>query len=318
MGSLLIVTLLVALASCGKEKPDPWKLPPPGLLERGEPKHLRYTYYPPLAHRVVTFHYFIPATGDITTMPILFAMHGAERNGAAQITNWRNIANQRQIMVFAPQFASELYPSNDYQFAGVSYSGTGWIPKNREDWTISIIEHMFDFIKHQTGNTATQYDIWGHSAGGQFTHRLVFFLSTQGRMRMAVASNPSAWIMPTTEGYGEENFGFPYSLRRTPYTMDDIAIWFSKDMVVHIGTNDTATSREVDASLSMTPGAVAQGPSRYDRAHFFFNFSKDVAEKAGLPFNWRLVEVPNTGHSSSGMITRATVGAADLLYNDRR
>jgi len=73
----------------------------------------------------------------------------------------------------------------------------------------------------------------------------------------------------------------------------------------------------VDASLSMTPGAVAQGASRYERAHFFYNFAKEAAEKAGLPFNWRIVEVPEVGHSSRRMVQMPVVGAADLLYDDR-
>jgi hypothetical protein len=175
---------------------------------------------------------------------------------------------------------------------------------------------MFDWVKEQTGNTNTTYDFWGHSAGGQITHRTLCFLPNP-RMRMVVSSNPSAWVVPTTAGYGAALHGYPHSLRGTPYGASFIADYLARPLVVHIGTNDTATSQAVDPSLSMTAGSVAQGASRYDRAHFFYNFGRQAAQTAGVPFNWRIVEVPGVGHSSRGMVQARGVGAADLLYDDR-
>ena len=286
-----------------------------GLLHQGTGS-IEYTFHPPLAHRPVKLYFHIPEHGDPTTMPILFAMHGADRIGANQIENWRSIANERHVMVFAPQFSTPPYLENDYQFAGISGSSTSWVNRDPETWTATLIEHMFDWVKEQTGNTNATYDFWGHSAGGQITHRTLCFLPNP-RMRMVVSSNPSAWVVPTTAGYGTALHGYPHSLRGTPYGASFIADYLARPLVVHIGTNDTATSQAVDPSLSMTAGSVAQGASRYDRAHFFYNFGRQAAQTAGVPFNWRIVEVPGVGHSSRGMVQARGVGAADLLYDDR-
>jgi len=134
---------------------------------------------------------------------------------------------------------------------------------------------------------------------------------------MVVSSNPSAWVFPTTEGYGEASHSYPHSLKNTPFGEDFIATYLSRPLIVHIGTTDTASSQAVDRSLSMAPAAVAQGASRFDRAHSFYKFAKEAAQKAGVPFNWRLVEVPGVGHSGRGMVRTPIVGAADLLYPDR-
>ena len=306
--------VLLILASCTSKDHIP--APSSGLLHRGTDS-LKYTYYAPLADRPVVLYYHIPEDGDIRTMPILFAMHGSERDAKYQIDTWKNIANQRQIMVFAPCFTRELYPGNRaYQFAGVSDSDYTWLEKSQDKWTISLIENLFDFIKAQTSNGAATYDLWGHSAGAQFSHRLLFFLP-EARVRMVVSSNAGSYLMPTLTGYGTGNYGFPHSLKGTPYTANDLTAYFARPLIVHLGTADIATTAEQDSALPVSVEAKAQGASRFERGHYFFNFAKEAAEAASVHFNWRLVEVAGVAHNSRRMAQTDVTGAADLLYPDR-
>ncbi|MCL2416491.1 MAG: hypothetical protein FWD02_00960 [Bacteroidales bacterium] len=290
---------------------------PLGLLDFGTGS-IVYNFHPPMATHPVRLHYHIPRGGDPTTMPIVFSMHGNGRNAVGQINAWRAFADEHQIMVFAPEFSTQFFPGNiQYHRGWVSSSGTSWVPRPQEQWSFTLIEHMFDFILEQTGSTETQYDIVGHSAGSQFVHRMMFFLP-DARIRTGIASNAGFYMMPTLTGaYGGGTFNFPYSLggTGTTFSQADLEAYFGRNLIVHLGMADTIQ----DSDVSVTPGANAQSggrPNRVERGHFFFNFAREAAEAAGVPFNWQLVEVPGVAHNSSGMIQAPTVGSAALLFTN--
>ena len=56
-----------------------------------------YTPASPLNTKPITVYYRIPA-GDISTMPILFAFHGDERNGSDYRDYWISMANANGFM----------------------------------------------------------------------------------------------------------------------------------------------------------------------------------------------------------------------------
>ena len=317
MPCLLRAFFLLSSCSSGEDEPLTFPTPPSGLLKSGT-HTLEYTYYAPLPKQPVTLYYHIPEDGNVQTMPVLFLMHGANRDGMYQIDTWKAIANERQIMIFAPEFSSTYYPGNrSYQYGGVSNSENSWIKLDPDKWTVSLIEHLFDFVKQQTGNINSKYDLWGHSAGAQFSHRLMFHLP-QARIRMAVVSNSGSYLIPSLEGYGAApGYAYPFSLKGTPYTADDIKAYFARNMVVHLGTNDLCTTQACDSQLPMSSAAVAQGASRYERGTFFYNYAKTTAASLSLPFNWQLVEVVGVDHNSRRMAQTRTTGAADLLYGNK-
>jgi len=286
---------------------------PMGMFDFGT-GYIVYNFHPPLANFPVRLHYHIPR-GDPTTMPILFSMHGNGRNAVGQINAWRAIAEEHQVMVFAPEFSTQFFPGNiQYHRGWVSSSGTSWNPRPQEQWSFTLIEQMFDFILEQTGSKETHYDIVGHSAGSQFIHRMMFFLP-DARIRTGIAANAGFYMMPTLTGeYGGGVFGFPYSLGGTGTTFNqaDLEAYFARNLIVHLGVADSIQ----DGDVNVTPGANAQGdgPSRLSRGHFFYNFAKQKAEAMGVPFSWRLVEVPGVAHSAQGMIQAPNVGSAALLF----
>ena len=310
----LFLISLFAFFGC-KEKIEPSK-ETPMLLSYGLDS-LTFKEYEPLSSKPVKLYYYIPDNGDVKAMPILFAMHGADRQGLYQIETWKDIAQDKSIMVFAPEFTISQYPEKDYQFGGVSYSTTTYSEKPEEEWTFNIIEAMFDYIKEMTGNKSEKYDLWGHSAGSQFSHRLSLFMK-DARVSRVVISNAGFYTVPNPNGIIKDGktYSYPYSTKGTNLSEDDLKSYFSKKIYVHIGTADTASTKAQDSYLPVTAGAKAQGKCRYERGIFFYNEAEEQAEKMGVPFNWTLVEVENVGHSSRSMVKKNVTGVAAILYNN--
>lgn len=302
-------------------------------LSRGAGE-FEYTQYKPLSDKPVTVFYYIPKKGDITKMPILVATHGANRTGAHQQESWRYFAEETGFIVIAPQFAKAEYSVNEYQFGGVSKSSTTFRLQPKEKWSYNIIEELFDLFKEQLKNSSTTYDIWGHSAGGQFVHRFLLAMP-DARVNIAVASNAGSYTFPFAEGIkgiDGQMYGWPFSVKDTPFgTFENLKNFFGRHLVVHAGNRDTSTVQE---NLPKHPAAKAQGIHRFERAHVFYEESKKLAAQMGVPFNWELIELGGVAHRSRSMVygtsrrvdgkrvysTSVTKknGAYNIIYNRKR
>jgi hypothetical protein len=70
-----------------------------------------------------------------------------------------------------------------------------------------------------------------------------------------------------------------------------------------------ADDRDIDSNAENLPkhdAALAQGPHRFARAHFFLARGQEEAAKLGVSCNWRLVTVPGVAHE--GMKMSAVAG----------
>lgn len=312
------VCLAVLLSSCGdpvEPEGNGGDKPAKKELTRGEMDSMLFVKYEPLNGKPVTVYYYIPSEGDVTTMKVLFAMHGTGRNADDQIGYWKKTADAKGVIVIAPGFYKKYYPNLDYQYGGVSNYSDHFDARVQELWTYNIVEKVFDWLKAETGNISEQYDLWGHSAGSQFTHRFLLWMP-DARVHKAITSNAGSYTFPTPDGVSYEgvNYGFPYSISDTGIGKEQLAKYFSRDLTVHLGTADVATTLEQDPNLPTGPGALAQGSCRFERGHNFFDCAKHIADSLGVPFNWKLVEVPNVAHSAGTMVKTANVGAAALMY----
>ena len=265
-----------------------------------------YTDYEPMHEHPVIVFYYIPTRGNIKKMRVLISMHGAERNGLVQRGVWRDLAEEYGFIVLAPQFTHQNgYQENEYQFGGVSKSPRRFILKPQEKWTYSIIEALFDYFKECTGSEAKTYDMFGHSAGGQFVHRYLAVMPT-ARVGRAVAANPGNYVYPDNHGLFSETGEaadiqtWPYTVKDTPFASDEyLRAWFQRNLVILIGTQDT---EPLKSSVLPTDPMRIQGLTRYERAWKFFNRSRDIARKKNMEFNWIIMEVPGAGHSSGQMV----------------
>ena len=125
------------------------------------------------ADRPITVYTYRPAAWN-QSGPIVFVMPGAGRGGYSPRETWIPYAEQYSSLLVVPEFSQEYYPGDLWYPLGYTYGSTNWEPK--ANWTFMAIEHLFDDIREKSGATTPTYLLDGHSAGGQFVHRLVTFL----------------------------------------------------------------------------------------------------------------------------------------------
>lgn len=266
------------------------------------------TCYEPLADKPLNLWYYIPTSGNIKKMPVLFSMHGAERSGRTQRGVWRNLAEEYGFIVLCPEFLhANGYPENGYQFGGVATERMGAEMQPEELWSYKWIECIFDFFKEATGNVSETYDMFGHSAGGQWTHR--YLIATPGaRCRRAVAANPGNYTYPYLEGLLMPDgtpcniSAWPFSVKGTPFADDDhLREFFKRDLTILIGSEDTEQQND-PAKEPANSYCYVQGWTRYERAFRFWEACKKVAEEKGMEFNIKVKVVPGAWHNSGRMV----------------
>lgn len=304
----LFLTVLLAASCSGKDQGEPVNPPPPGIVpkdgvfeQRGEGSFV-YTGYEPLKDKPITLYYYIPSGGEVERMPVLFSMHGAERDGTIQRNAWKYFAEKYGFVVLAPEYSKTYYTENDYQFGSVCRSSGSGVLNEESQWTYQTVEALFDYFKSETGNTSATYHLFGHSAGGQFVHR--FLLAMPGaRVERAVAANPGSWTFPCVEGItgtDGKTYGWPYAVAATLFAdAAHLTAFFARKMYVQIGTADTD---ENDSSLPKDAPSMAQGPHRYARGRNFFAACTTVAGESDMPLRFVLSEVEGVGHSTLRMV----------------
>lgn len=298
------------------------------LFQRGSGS-VEYTGYAPLKDKPVTLYYYIPASGNIKTMPVLFSMHGTKRRGDTARDYWKDFAEHYGFIVLSPEFSKKHYDINAYNYGNVSQKKDVFILNEKQLWTYNIIESIFDYFKEETGNLSERYDIWGHSAGGQFVERFLLCMP-DARVYRAVAANPGTWTM-ITDRDSSYPYSWPYSIKDTEFDSDKyLRPFFAREFYVTVGDKDIDTS---SSDFPKYPEAMKQGPTRYARGKNFYKEAKSVALASGHPINWRLSIVRGASHSGRMMIygsreksdngfvysidRRTDTAAFELIYGDR-
>jgi len=285
-----VLSVLILLSACRHTSLAP--------LAPGTGEFLYTDRYVPLRPLKVYYHRPEACHED---SPIVFVMHGMTRNAEGYRAPWIPLADQYGFVLVLPQFSKEFYPGSTFYNLGNAASSLG-VHKPLSRWNFSQIERLFDVIKQKTGNKTSRYYIYGHSAGGQFVHRMVLLLP-DARIEHAVAANAGWYTMPTF------NIGWPYGLRRAPASCNKLRKAFETRMTVLLGDQDTDPDHP---QLNQLPRADAQGLHRFARGHTFFETAIQEADRLDTPLNWDLREVPNVGHSNSGMAP----DAADSFFGE--
>ena len=252
--------------------------------------NFEFSLYEPMSDKPFNIHYYFPKNIDRSSAPIIFIFPGMNRNASNYLSFWIPLADTKNIMVFSFEFNNYHYPGgNAYQQGYILDDNGNLNPKNK--WTYSLIEPAFDFIKSELDYKYDNYDIFGHSGGGQFVHRFVEFVPNS-RVNRAVAANSGWYTMP------DSTISFPYGLGGTYSSQLDIQNAFNKNLQIHLGTNDNNPN---DPSLRKTPEANIQGAHRLERGRYFISKSDSIANNYNFSFNWLKLEVPNVAHNGQLM-----------------
>ncbi len=263
-----------------------------------------FTEYTPLNNKPVKVFFHIPPTSTKNT-PILFVLHGNERDALYSRNQLIASANQLKFIVIAPEFNEQYFPSGDsYNLGNVFIDGDNPTPQtlNLENiWTFSIIEPIFENFKNKIGSLALKYDMFGHSAGGQFAHRFLQFKLNSKLNQLLVAS--AGWYT-----LFDNTIDFPYGTKKSPIEFSDNKITFGKKVYIIIGGNDTNPNSD---ALRHNDIVDKQGLNRLERAQYFYLQTRNAALKINAPFNWNYTVLPGVDHDFA---QTATAGAA-LIYN---
>ena len=251
----------------------------------------------PHAGKSIRIWYHIPE-GDVRTMPVQIVMHGMGRNADGYRDHWITQSDKYGFILLTPEFEDAQFPEVAYQQGSVKNPEGGFNPQS--EMTYPLISDIFHyFIKHSASRAKT-YNIYGHSAGGQFVHRYLLFNDTP-EVERAVAANAGWYTFPT------DTIDYPYGIGDSADAIGtDIKAYYGKRMVILLGDADTLRS----SSLRKTPEADAQGLTRLERGEAFFDFCKKDAAARGVAFNWEKAYAPGAGHSDAKM----SPAAAEVLY----
>ena len=118
----------------------------------------------------IKVYYYIPLEGDVQHMKVQFVMHGVNRNADSYCEAWQTKAERYGLIILAPQFNRNSFPDEMYQRGNVCSKG---VLNYEDEMTYSQIDAIFKAFVQKFDIADKTYNIYGHSAGAQFVHRMV-------------------------------------------------------------------------------------------------------------------------------------------------
>lgn len=290
--------------------------------------------------RSVHLVYYIPKLSGVEDMPILIVMHGSERVGNIYAV-FKAFADRYGFIVVVPEFMKDagnlpnvaahrrhLYDNkywddNDYWYGGVSTAKLSGSIRKRNRWVFNVIELIFDYVRAELDNTSEGFYMYGHSAGAQFTARMVTAF-TESRIIKAVAANPGSWAWPAVDGVIKNldtdeicntyhngtrtsTCGWPYTVKEIYSKESQLAAAFSRKLYLQIGTDDTE-NLDIDRNVQ----ANAQGATRLFRARNYDATCRAIAERNHMDYNFELREVEGATHGDASAMV---YGRADYFWS---
>jgi pimeloyl-ACP methyl ester carboxylesterase len=236
--------------------------------------------------------------------PVVIVQHGASRNGAEYCGAWVPTAERHGLLIVAITFPKEVWPDALTYNNGHVLDENG-SPRPRECWSQAIPGRIFALLREAGVTRRDKTFLWGHSAGGQFVHRL---LATQPHnIFEAVGAANSGWYtLPTLD------LRYPDGLGGIGLTRDDVVRLLGYPLVIFSGDKDIDGTTE---NFPRHDAAMAQGPNRFARAQFYLERGRAEAAKLGVPCRWTRVVVPGVAHEGmrmSGFAGDYWFGAGEL------
>lgn len=250
---------------------------------------------------------------------ILMVIPGSGRNGDSYRDSWIEASEKHSILIISPSYKEQDYSYADYHLGGmangISKEGFSFVKNsnhvlmdeekvtfniNRDSskWIYTDFDRIFQIAKAATKSKEKQYDMFGHSAGGQILHRFAL-MHPQSKARTILASNAGSY---TVADLGTK---FPFGIKNMN---SNLKLAFKKELVLFLGELDNAD--ETGGLLLRSKTVDKQGLHRFSRGKYFYNKGLKTAKTLGLKCNWKIKVVPNVGHNQRLMAK----AAATYLY----
>jgi hypothetical protein len=234
--------------------------------------------------------------------PVLLVHHGVGRNGAAYRDHWLELVDEAGILAIALEFSEAAFPEYLWYHFGNLHDAAG-TANPRAHWTYGIDERLFGALRSQGVTTRRRYGVFGHSAGGQFVHRMLSF-GFRAHVAIAVSANAGTYAMP------DLNMPWPFGLGETEVDEQRLRALLGFRITVMAGTHDTKTTGRF---FPKGPRSMRQGATRHERAHNYVRLGREMATVLGARCAWTVIDVPGVGHDGHRMsIAAAPVIAAAL------
>ena len=253
-------------------------------------------------------YYHVPDGIDSKT-PILIVLHGGGRNADDYRDAFIDKSNSLGFIVVAPEFSQASFPGGDsYNLGNIFIDGDNPTletlnPEN--EWSFSIFDPLFTYVKDLTNNTSQTYDVFGNSAGGQVAHRLLLF-KPNSPINKIVTCAPGWYTFPNPD------IIFPYGLESSPVENLQLEQIFNKDFKIMIGSLDNDSNAP---GLRHTEEAELQGANRLERAMSFFQYSQELSQSLVLSNSWTFEIVDGIGHDYASMAPLASDWLYSSLYS---
>jgi poly(3-hydroxybutyrate) depolymerase len=230
--------------------------------------------------------------------PVLLVHHGVGRNGRDYRDYWLRLVEEAGILVIAIEFTEAAFPDYLRYHFGNMHDENGTL-NPREQWTYGIDERLFEALLDQGVTRQQSYGLFGHSAGGQFVHRMLSF-GYRDRVAIAVSANAGTYAMPDLE------VAWPFGLGETELDHGALRSLLEFPITVMTGTNDTRTTGRY---FPKGPRSMRQGATRHERAHNYVRAGRAAAAALGACCAWTVINVPDVGHDGK----RMSVAAAPII-----
>jgi len=261
--------------------------------------------------KCIEIHYHLPA-GFSKESPVILVVPGAGRNGWDYRDAWIDASEKYNVLVLSPSFSEEHYPRFwNYNLGGLIFDveisrnprriSDYKISTHPEEWILGDLDRVFKSAKEQLDVSATSYDAFGHSAGGQFLHRMAIF-HLENKAHRILAANSGWYTVPVFDDR------FPYGLDGSIATHESLARAFRSSLVVFLGERDDKD--ETRGDLARSAEIDIQGGGRIERGRYFYAAAVKTAAEIGAELDWEMVIVPDIGHDYRRMIK----AAAEYLY----
>ena len=237
---------------------------------------------------------FVPDDAGPDTR-IVIVMHGASRDAPRYYDDWKALGEKLGLVVVVPEFSKRRFKGSARYNLGFVFDPDTGRQRAEEKWTFSAIEPLFDDVVARLGSEQTHYTLYGHSAGGQFVHRFLYYKKAT-RVNRYIAANSGWYTLPI------DDFEYPYGLTDAAIADSELARIFAANLILLLGKEDTD---ENSKSLRKTPEAQRQGPHRLARGLTMYRIAKARADELGLAFNWQVFVVKGADHVNAKMAPAA-------------
>jgi poly(3-hydroxybutyrate) depolymerase len=248
---------------------------------------------PAFSDRPLALHAATPRRFDTET-PVLFVHHGVRRNGRDYRNYWLDLVEEAGVLAISVEFPEASFPDHlSYQFGNL-HDREGR-PNRREEWTFGVVERLFEALLAQGITTRQRYGLFGHSAGGQFVHRMLSF-GFRDHVAIAISANAGTYAMP------DLTTPWPFGLGQTDVDADALGALLGFPITVMAGTEDVKTTGEF---FPKGPRSMRQGANRYERAHNYVRSGHAAAAVLQTTCAWTIIDVPGVGHDGRGVSAAA-------------